>query len=471
MRPVEFYFSLAETFKKGIDVKAAKAKRDEGKNVDNLYNPFPTSINLGCTVNGTYLKVNTGIKLRPAEYDFENQEPSRKCINRLEYKTFLQTKKAQVEREVINLRTNNEEITPDVVKGLMQNAFGGLQNSSSKKSFWEVYEEFKEYKGKTTKNTNISKYNSLVASLKKFEKKYYPLSFEKMTINFFTDFMSYSTDKLKHKNNTIGKNLKLVKVFLTWCWEHPKKYNKLLDYKKFKVENDMPEPLFLTQEELEMFEAANTEHSKTQTLSKMIFIYQCYTGQRIGDVLNLRKQDIRLSKNGEYNEWVLYQGKGNKKYSISIPILDKAQEILDKYFPSINGNDRVFPPQTNVMINKNLKIIGLTAGIDTIITKVNYSGVKRVERTSPKYKFISTHMARKTFITLSLEKGMRDEQIITFTGHTSIRQLRPYVGTEREKRNSDLMEKWNKGKSPTNDKSDTPIPSLIGVPDAGLMVS
>lgn len=443
MRPVEFYFSLVQTFKLGTDIQDVKAKRKSGKNVDSYYNPAPTGVNLSCSVNGTYVKVSTGIKILPAEWDFENQEPSKKCINRLEYKAFLQSKKSQVEREYINLRTNDSDITADIVRKIMQCAFGISNKNITVKSFWEGFAEFKQYKVKTTKGSNVEKYNSLEVSLKKFEKKYYPLAFEKMTLKFYTDFTTYSTEKLNHKNNTQAKNIKLIKAFLTWCYDHPEKYNTMLDYKKFRVENDMPEPLFLLENELEMFEAVDTSNSLTQTTSKDIFIFQCYTGQRIADVQNLRKQDIRLMKDGIHHEWVLYQRKSNKKYPISIPILDKAQMILDKYFPAINGNDKVFPVQTNTMINKNLKIIGKKAGIDTTITKVNYSGLKRVEKTSEKFNFISTHMARKTFITLSLEKGMRDEQIISFTGHTSIRQLRPYVGTEREKRNNDLMEKWN----------------------------
>jgi len=96
------------------------------------------------------------------------------------------------------------------------------------------------------------------------------------------------------------------------------------------------------------------------------------------------------------------------------------------------------------MLNKNIKKIAKAVNIDTIITKVNYSGRKRIQKTRPKYNLIRTHTARKTFISLSLQKGMRPEQLIVITGHTSVKQMSPYIGNDKNKLSSDLKEKWNK---------------------------
>ena len=75
---------------------------------------------------------------------------------------------------------------------------------------------------------------------------------------------------------------------------------------------------------------------------------------------------------------------------------------------------------------------------------MNYSGRKRIQKTLPKYNLIGTHTARKTFISLSLQKGMRPEQLIAITGHTSVKQMSPYIGNDKNKLSSDLKEKWNK---------------------------
>src|ERR1022692_58079 len=108
MRKIEFYFLLDSTFKKGINIIEAKRRRKAGKNIDNCYNPEPTSIYLGCSVNSVYVKVNTGWKIRPAEWNFSQQEPLKKYKNHMELNTFLQKAKLKVERDYLIMLTNNE---------------------------------------------------------------------------------------------------------------------------------------------------------------------------------------------------------------------------------------------------------------------------------------------------------------------------------------------------------------------------
>jgi len=444
MRKIEFYFFLDSTFKKGVNFLDAKRKRKAGKNINSCYNPYPTSIYLGCSVDTTFIKVNTGWKIKPEDWDFYLHAPLKKYLNHLELNTFLQRAKVKVERDYLIMLNNDSMIEVPAIKEIMQKALNGEGKRSGKITFWEAYEEFVREKTKSTKVSTIEKYNSTKRTLLGFEKGNYPLSFDNMSMQFYLDFKAYSAEILKHLNNTISKNLRNIKTFLSWAEIHPKKYNTKTDYKRFKGENDEPEAIYLNESELERIVNFNAGNSISQQKSKDIFIFQCYTGQRIGDLLTLRKQDIRLIENGPAKEWVLYQQKGNKKYPIYIPILDKAEEILDKYCRDIKDNDLIFQGQSLVMMNKNIKKIAKAVKIDTLITKVNYCGRKRIQKTGPKYKFIGTHTARKTFISLSLQKGMRPEQLKSITGHTSVKQMTPYIGNDKSKLNSDLKEKWNK---------------------------
>lgn len=445
MRKVEFYFLLDRTFIKGTDILTAKRKRKAGKNIDSCYNPNPTSIYIGCSVNSVYVKVNTGWKIKPAEWDFVQQEPLKKYQNHLELKAFLQKAMLKVERDYLILLTNDAPVNAKIIKGIIARALSGEKVKEAKKiSFWQAYEEFLAEKAKGTKSATIVKYNSTKTALVGFEKTNYHLTFDKMSMQFYNDFKIYSMETLKHLNNTISKNLRNIKTFLAWAEIHPKKYNTNTDYKRFKGENDEPEPIYLNESELKRFENFDAKGSLSQQKSRDIFVFQCYTGQRIGDVLNVRKQDIRLVEDGPAKEWVLYQQKGNKKYPIYIPILDTAEEILSRYCKDIKDGDLIFPGQSNVMLNKNIKKIAREVKIDTIITKVNYCGRKRIQETKPKYNFIGSHTARKTFISLSLQWGMRPEQLKSITGHTSVKQMTPYIGTEKNKLISDLKDKWNR---------------------------
>jgi integrase len=457
MRKVEFYFLLDRTFIKGTDIVYVKRRRKAGKNIDTSYNPNPTSIYIGCSVNSVYVKVNTGWKIKPAEWDFNQQEPSRKYKNHLELKGFLHKVMLKVERDYLILLTNDSLIDAKIIRAIIERAVSGDRASAPNKiSFWSAYEEFIAEKAKVTKGSTILKYNSTKAALEGFEKKYYVLSFDNMDMQFYRDFKLYSAEVLLHLNNTISKNLRNIKTLLAWAEIHPKKYLTNTDYKRFKGDNDEPEPIYLNESELQRFENFNAGERSSQQKSQDIFLFQCYTGQRIGDVLNVRKQDIRLIENGPAKEWVLYQQKGNKKHPIYIPILDTAEEILNRYCKDINDGDLIFPGQSTAMLNKNIKKIAKDAKIDTVITKVNYCGKKRIQVTKPKYNFIGSHTARKTFISLSLQWGMRPEQLKSITGHTSVKQMNPYIGNDKNKLMTDLKNKWNRnGTEHSNESRET----------------
>lgn len=456
MRPLEFNFFLDVTFKKGTNVTEVKAKRTEGKNVDSHYNPNATAIYLGCTVNGTFVKANIGFKIKPAEWDFDSQKPLRKFENYLQLSAYVSKIKSKAESEYLLLLTNESKVNPSAIKELLMKAIRLDKPVIARKTFWEVYAEFEADKKMNTKSSTMEKYNATKKALVAFEKKNYRLAFDEINMKFYDDFRTFSALNLGHLNNTISKSLRNIKTFLAWATDHPNKYNTVMEYKRFKGDNDQPEVIFLTSNELERFRKHDTGVNEGLSLSKDKFVFQCYTGQRIGDILKLKKQDIRTTENGL--EWVLYQQKGNKKYPIQIPILEAAEEILNRHRNIKDGYDTVFKRQDKITHLDNIKAIAKAVGIDTPTPKVNYRLKKRVEVTKPKHDFIGTHTARKTFISICLEKGIRPEQIMTISGHTSVKQMLPYIGTDKNKFVNDLKEKWNKNETnhPNEDKGDQP---------------
>lgn len=56
-----------------------------------------------------------------------------------------------------------------------------------------------------------------------------------------------------------------------------------------------------------------------------------------------------------------------------------------------------------------------------------YKRTLTFEAIESKYQFISTHSARRTFVTLSLEKGMRPETVLEITGHKEYKTLKKYI--------------------------------------------
>ena len=73
-------------------------------------------------------------------------------------------------------------------------------------------------------------------------------------------------------------------------------------------------------------------------------------------------------------------------------------KILEKY----KDKEHPLPIISQQKTNDYLKELCKLVEIDEIQKKVKYSGTKRIEIEKSKYDFISTHTARRTFVTLIL---------------------------------------------------------------------
>jgi integrase len=71
--------------------------------------------------------------------------------------------------------------------------------------------------------------------------------------------------------------------------------------------------------------------------------------------------------------------------------------------------------------------------IDQQSLKVKAHGNRITKEFVPKWQLVSSHTARRTFITQSLAKGMKPYNTMKMTGHSSMRSFEKYIRlTEQE---------------------------------------
>ena len=61
----------------------------------------------------------------------------------------------------------------------------------------------------------------------------------------------------------------------------------------------------------------------------------------------------------------------------------------------------------------------------------------------PKYELVTSHMGRRTFVTLSLEKGMRPEIVMKITGHKDYATFKRYIEITSKVKYQEMMKAWN----------------------------
>ena len=161
-----------------------------------------------------------------------------------------------------------------------------------------------------------------------------------------------------------------------------------------------------------------------------LFCFQCLTGVRFSDIKNLSREDIK----GPI--WKLRTQK--TRQIIDIPLNSFAISILAKY----NECPQPLPVITNQKMNEYLKVLCRKASIDDQTKTVKYMGSERIETVYKKFEIVGTHTARRTFISLSLQKGMKPDVIMAITGHTTYKMMQKYLKIADNFKREEMDKAW-----------------------------
>ncbi|KAA3439906.1 site-specific integrase [Rufibacter hautae] len=325
--------------------------------------------------------------------------------------------------------SHHEEKEPERVVGLLEHLLGFIAVRSTELS-----------------KATLAKYKILHNHLDGFSRHLrFKLSFEAIDMRFFDLFRAYLIQEKKHTDNTLWKDFATLKTFMAWANDRGLHQN--LTFRKFKVAQREAEMVYLTEEELMRLYNAELPLGSKLDRVRDCFCFGCFTGQRYSDIAKLRRSDVKG------NRWLLRDDKTDKAHHI-VPLNGFALAILEKY----EGDTKPLPVISNQKSNEYIKDLCEMVGIDepTTVTRklgsdklanskrtVEDKVVTVVEREAlPKYEFIGTHTARRTFITLSLEKGMRPEVVMRISGHTNYATFKKYIKISEKVTENEMNDIW-----------------------------
>ena len=110
---------------------------------------------------------------------------------------------------------------------------------------------------------------------------------------------------------------------------------------------------------------------------------------------------------------------------VIIPLHPVAKSILEKY----NGTPRLI---SNQKFNEYIKDVCEIVGLNETITLTRTCGGKKMRITKPKFKFVSSHTARRSFATNAYKAGVPTLAIMAITGHRTEKVFLKYVKVTKE---------------------------------------
>ncbi|RNI23560.1 tyrosine-type recombinase/integrase [Rufibacter latericius] len=386
------------------------------------------------------LKITSELSIAPNNWDKKTKLPKKSFMNYMEYKVKLGNRESEI-LESYNFFIDKGIIPePQTLKAHILSK-KNLRHEAEILDFKERYEEFLEEKALDVKELTLKKYKTLILLIKEFEKKHnVTVRFETIDTNFEKRFKNFLTGAKKQLNDTVSKYMECLKVYLDWTLK--KEYHNTTIFKGFKTPKTKPKVVYLTYEELIKLLDLDLEGNERLAKVRDTFCFQCLTGQRFSDLMALRWHELLKNETGEL-EWHLFQQKGNKPRKLEILITPDALNILSRH-TSTNKKDFVFDRITNQKFNLYLKELGQLAGINEHVVDRRYCGKEAVLKSGPKYEFMTSHTARRTYVTISHQRGMDEKAIMDTTGHEDLRTLHRYLGSNKERTHSQMHNAWTR---------------------------
>ena len=254
-----------------------------------------------------------------------------------------------------------------------------------------------------------------IANFIKWKFKQQDILLNNIESSFLADLDYYLKTEKQLQQVTINKVIQRFKrVIKEALAERILNVNPFLLYKPKRV---FKQVIFLTTDELKTLEIHQFVQPRLQEV-KDWFVFSCYTGLAYNEIKNLRKQHIVTGFDGEL--WIEMKREKTQK-NISVPLLPKAKELIDKY--ADDNSEKVFNVCSNQRYNSYLKEIASILGIT---------------------KRLTTHTARKTFAsTVLLYNDVPMEIVSQLLGHSSITITEDSYGKVVQKKVSEQMRKLN----------------------------
>ena len=210
--------------------------------------------------------------------------------------------------------------------------------------------------------------------------------------------------------NTSVKKLKTLKTITIYAQKRGVLHHDPFLNHRFHLE--AVDRGFLTDEEI--LKIANKELSiQRLELVRDMFLFSCFTGLAYIDVANLTPDNI-IKLDGK--EWIMTK---RQKTSVetNVLLLDIPKSIISKYSHKTYRDGKLFPVLSNQKTNSYLKEIADLCGIK---------------------KNLTFHLARHTFATMSLSKGVPMESVSKMLGHTNIKTTQIYARITNKKIEHDM---------------------------------
>ena len=370
--------------------------------------------------DGKRLQLNTGERIDSTEWDFEEQRMLASARGSKAMNKYLQALADEVRGIYLEAKTMGLNPGVDYLRKQMK-----YNRRKENIGFFDVFMLFIDENHNKWSIHTFRRIRTTYHHLRKFaEAEQLEMQFNRIDKDFLDRYIRFFRIKYSHSNNTISKNLDILKWFLNWATKRG--YNKSLIYREFEFHWERQprlsqSDLLLDWEEL-MSICKHEPHSEVHTEVRDIFCFMCFSGLTLTRTNQLKRSNV-------YPGYINIQGAG-KYQSVNLPLNEHANRIISRYAAKEGLDDNCFPYYRHPDFNRHLKLLGKNAGINRFVTLTTYSGNEKGTRQVPKHDVLSSKIAVNTFLYNALKLGISAEVLSYLTEKktlASIDRIKPVL--------------------------------------------
>lgn len=291
--------------------------------------------------------------------------------------------------------------------------------------------------GKNISPRTISNYSTTLKRLLEFESKFGKIKTRNVNLDFHNKFTGFVKLEGGYSGSLIEKYVSHIKHFGREAKIQGYEISPELESSKFTFKRDETLDTYLNENEIGIL--FNLDLSRNIRLDNVrdLFIVGVWTGLRISDLKRINDFNIT-------NNRIKIIGTEKNNTSVEIPIHNQLKTILTKR----NG---ILPEISEQKFNKYIKEVCELANLNeiTLGSIKDPQTNRKVRGYYPKFKLISSHSCRRSFIT-NHYGNIDDKTLMTISTHKSVSQFLKYIKTTSSEHANKLENYWNEKNSLEN---------------------
>jgi integrase len=406
----------------------------------------PTNIYLRLRDTKIDVIVLSGYVIDPNHWSNPKGEPKQIAEN--QEKLNLSDKLSDLKNHVIKALNRDKGTGVTIDKEWLQNEIALFKNPSLNDEVILLSDMIRKYQEKLkfrtnkktkkpTSNITIKGFNTTLMRLKKFEEfKKTQFHIHQVDLTFHEEYIKFAANDLELSVNSYGIDLKRIKTVCLDARDMGFNTNKQVESRKFNTPSEETKFVTLKEREIQTIKDHQFKQDYLRNAQDWLII-GCWTGCRVGDLMNLTRKNIMMNTKGK--KFIRYtQSKTGKQ--VDLPIHDHVSDILERLgdFPR---------PISDVNFNKYIKTVCREAGLTEIVhgTRQNPNTHKKESGEFEKWELVKSHTCRRSFATNHYNK-LSNKIIMKVTGHATERMLLAYIGETEQEHLDDFMSVWNNDK-------------------------